>query len=210
MPQRFMHKHIRDQGIRRALAVALLSGFLAIAALLAVPAAHASIFAGEALDKAADYIALFVIFVVPVVLIAGFWYVHILPEKIAEQREHPQKDAIKALCLLSLVFGGLLWPFAWILAYSKPVLYKIAYGKDKHDDYYQHLAREGAADAAILGDDVKRLRGELDSLAARGKLPAELQEMRERLLALEARVVVPASGASSPASTAASAGQGAG
>jgi CBS domain containing-hemolysin-like protein len=177
-----------------------------IAALLAAPAAQASIFAGEALDKAADYIALFILFVVPVVLVAGFWFVHILPEKIAEQREHPQKDAIKALCLLSLVFGGLLWPIAWIIAYSKPVLYKLAYGKDKHDDYYQHLAREDAADAAILGDDVKRLRGELDTLAARGKLPPELQEMRERLLALETRVVVPASGPGTTAGT----GQGAG
>ena len=84
----------------------------------AAPAAQASIFAGEALDKAADYLALFVIFVVPVVLIAGFWYVHILPEKIAERNHHPQQSAIKTLCFLSLVFGGLLWPLAWLLAAS--------------------------------------------------------------------------------------------
>ena len=34
------------------------------------------------------------------------------------------------LCLLSLFFGGLLWPIAWLWAYSKPVLYKMAYGTD--------------------------------------------------------------------------------
>jgi CBS domain containing-hemolysin-like protein len=167
---------------------------LAVAALLTAPAAQASIFAGEALDKAADYIALFILFVVPVVLVAGFWYVHILPEKVAEQRGHPQKDAIKALCLLSLVFGGLLWPFAWIIAYTKPVLYKMAYGKDRHDDYYHELAEKDAADAALLSEDVTRLRTELDTLEARGPLPAELKELRERLAMLESRVVAPPGG----------------
>jgi len=149
-------------------------------------------FAGEALDKAADYIALFVIFVVPIVVIAVFWYVHILPEKVAEQREHPQKEVINVICLLSLVFGGLLWPIAWILAYSKPVIYKMAYGRDKHDDYYAALEEK---DAAILGDDVARLRTELDALAERGQLPEELREMHARLVAVQSRVVAPKGGA---------------
>ena len=58
-----------------------------------------------------------------------------MPEKIAERRGHPQLDAIKTLCLLSLVFGGLLWPIAWLWAYSKPVLHQLAYGTDRipHD-----------------------------------------------------------------------------
>jgi CBS domain containing-hemolysin-like protein len=162
------------------------------AALLFAGSAHASFFAGEALDKAADYIALFVIFVVPIVVIAVFWYVHILPEKVAEQREHPQKEVINVICLLSLVFGGLLWPIAWILAYSKPVIYKMAYGRDKHDDYYAALEEK---DAAILGDDVARLRTELDALAERGQLPEELREMHARLVAVQSRVVAPKGGA---------------
>ena len=191
MPGSTRDRRLRDRGIRPKPLVSPPGAALVIAALLMAPAAHASIFAGEALDKAADYIALFILFVVPVVLVAGFWYVHILPEKIAEQREHPQKDAIKALCLLSLVFGGLLWPIAWIIAYSKPVLYKMAYGKDKHDDYYHELAEKDAADATLLSADVTRLRTELDTLAARGPLPAELKDMRERLASLESRVVAP-------------------
>ena len=67
---------------------------------------------------------------------------HILPEKIAHKRHHPQQEAIQVLCLLSLVFGGLLWPLAWLWAYSKPVLHKMAYGTDKHDDYYAELAQK--------------------------------------------------------------------
>lgn len=85
-------------------------------------------------DSAADVIAIIVLIVVPVVVIGLFWLVHILPEKIAERRHHPQKEAIKVLCLLSLVFGGLLWPLAWLWAYSKPVFHKLAYGTDKHED----------------------------------------------------------------------------
>ena len=90
----------------------------------------------SSVDSAANVIAIIVIVIVPVAGIALFWMVHVLPEKIAERRHHPQKEAIKVLCLLSLVFGGLLWPFAWLWAYSKPVLHQMAYGRDKHDEYY--------------------------------------------------------------------------
>ena len=104
----------------------------AVTAFLLLPQnAHASFLSPEAEDTLAKWIALFVLFVVPVVLIALFWMVHILPEQIAHKRNHPQFEAIRTLCLLSLVFGGLLWPIAWIWAYSKPVLHKMAYGHDK-------------------------------------------------------------------------------
>jgi hypothetical protein len=86
---------------------------------------------GAVVDTIADYLAIFVLVVVPVVLICLFWMVHILPEKAAEKRGHPQLEAIKVLCLLSLVFGGLLWPLAWLWAYSKPVMHQLAYGTDR-------------------------------------------------------------------------------
>ena len=85
---------------------------------------------GPFVDTMADYIAVFVLIFVPALLLYVFWMIHILPEKIAEKRHHPQADAIKTLCLLSLVFGGMLWPLAWLWAYSKPVLHTIAYGPD--------------------------------------------------------------------------------
>jgi CBS domain containing-hemolysin-like protein len=107
---------------------------VAASLLLFLPrAAHASLLSPELEDKLATGIALFVLFIVPVVLIVLFWMVHILPEKIAHQRNHPQFEAIRTLCLLSLVFGGLLWPIAWVWAYSKPVMYKMAYGTDQAD-----------------------------------------------------------------------------
>ena len=110
-----------------------------VAASLLVPqTAYASLLSPEMEDKLATGIALFVIFIVPAVLIVLFWMVHILPEKIAHQRNHPQFEAIRTLCLLSLIFGGLLWPIAWVWAYSKPVMYKMAYGTDEIDHSKEH------------------------------------------------------------------------
>lgn len=111
--------------------------FIGLALLPLAPEARASFLSGEALDTAADIIAWAALIIVPAVLIAAFWMVHILPEKIAEKRRHPQLSAIKTLCLLSLVFGGLLWPLAWLWAYTKPVLHKLAYGTDQ-DEHVHH------------------------------------------------------------------------
>ena len=105
-------------------------------AVLALPTqAHASILHGETLDTVANVIAWFAFIIVPPVLIVAFLAVHVIPEKIAEKRHHPQLGAIKCLCFLSLVFGGLLWPFAWLWAYSKPVLHKMAYGTDVDESH---------------------------------------------------------------------------
>lgn len=106
---------------------------------------------GAMVDTIADYIAIVVLFVVPALLLYLFWMIHILPEKIAERRGHPQLDAIKTLCLLSLVFGGLLWPVAWLWAYSKPVFHKMAYGTDRiaHEPPAPDTA--GAADTGSAG-----------------------------------------------------------
>ena len=83
-----------------------------LTALLAAVPAHASFMQGETLAKAANVLAIVVLVLVPVIGITVFWLVHILPEKIAHKRHHPQTEAIQVLCLLSLVFGGMLWPIA--------------------------------------------------------------------------------------------------
>jgi hypothetical protein len=172
----------------------LLRAPLAAVAMLALApsAAQASFLSGDALDTMADWLAIIVLIVVPVAAIVVFWLVHILPEVIAERKHHPQKDAIKTLCLLSLVFGGLLWPLAWLWAYTKPVMHKMAYGTDRHEDYYKELAQKQVGDARELKDDVARLRGELDVLAARGEVPEELADIRDQLAKLESRLVAPA------------------
>lgn len=157
-------------------------------ALLAAAPAHASFMQGETLAKAANVLAVVVIVIVPIIGITVFWLVHILPEKIAHKRHHPQTEAIQVLCLLSLVFGGLLWPLAWLWAYSKPVLYKLAYGTDKveHNDADAPVA--GTDAAPDLRDDLAQLRADMDKLVTQGGAPAELTSIRDRLAALEPRL----------------------
>jgi hypothetical protein len=105
------------------------------------PSAHASLFSGDTLDAVANGAAWVVLFVAPLAAVGIFLIIHILPEKIAEKKKHPQLDAIKTLCLLSLVFGGLLWPLAWLWAYTRPVIHKMAYGTDTAEP---HGAEGGA------------------------------------------------------------------
>lgn len=138
--------------------------------LLSPAEAHASMFKGEALDKMADVLTWIVLIVAPIVGIAVFWIVHILPEKIAEKRQHPQAGAIQCLCLLSLVFGGLLWPIAWLWAYSKPVLYKLAYGTDKVAHGPEHAPAEAdeAAELKQLRQRVSELETKLAGKNAEG------------------------------------------
>jgi CBS domain containing-hemolysin-like protein len=162
---------------------ALLQGALWVA----IPSsARAAFLHGEALDTMADWLAIIVICVVPIGAIVIFWLVHILPEKVAEKRHHPQQAAINTLCLLSLVFGGLLWPIAWLWAYTRPIGYKMAYGTEKHDDYFIEKTDQARA-GKLLDGEIEHLRDELDSMAARGTLPAELRKLRAELDALPAR-----------------------
>ena len=135
------------------------------AAMLASLPARASFLSGDALDTAANVLSWVVLVVVPVVGIVVFWLIHILPEKIAEQRRHPQAKAIQTLCLLSLLFGGLLWPLAWLWAYTKPVLHKLAYGTDVADDHGGEPARE--TEMVEARDDIGQLRERLAALEAR-------------------------------------------
>ena len=160
-------------------------GWLVMCALilLAPTEAHASLLSEEAEDKLATFIALFVLFLVPVVLIVLFWMVHILPEKIAHKRHHPQRDAIQTLCLLSLVFGGLLWPLAWLWTYTRPVAYRVAYGTDKHpelSDADGHGSEGEEPSAASLRHRLAKLEE---------RVPAsELTALRADLDALEAKL----------------------
>jgi CBS domain containing-hemolysin-like protein len=133
--------------------------------------AHASHFKGETLDTVSDVLAWVVLIVAPIVGIAVFLLVHILPEKIAEKKQHPQAGAIQCLCLLSLVFGGLLWPLAWLWAYSKPVLYKLAYGTDKvahghEDDEHPAPDKDEAEELKQLRQRVAELETKLAGKSA--------------------------------------------
>jgi hypothetical protein len=137
--------------------------FLAFAFLALPSRVHASIFQGETLDSIANGISWVVLIIAPIIGIAAFWLVHILPEKIAHKKKHPQTRAIQCLCLLSLCFGGLLWPLAWLWAYTKPVLHRMAYGTDVDESLGHH------------GEGVSKEENEIEKLRAR---LAELEAKR--------------------------------
>ena len=159
-------------------AIPLLAALLA--GVLAPGSALASFLPPAMLDKAADIVAIVVLCVVPIVVIVIFWLVHVLPEKIAEKRHHPQKEAITTLCLLSLVFGGMLWPLAWIWAYTKPVFHRAAYGTDLHEDHFVDVAgklREGT----LSHEEARHAWEELQSMDSRGALPPTLRLLKEEI-----------------------------
>ena len=174
--------------------------FCAAACLASLPAQAQHLLQGETLDAAANVLALIVIVVVPIVGIAVFWIVHVLPEKIAHKNHHPQRDAIHMLCLLSLVFGGMLWPLAWLWAYSKPVLYKMAYGKDKHDDFYAEARSRARRDRKTCRAISRNCAATSNACSTKGAKPEELRAIRDQLAALEPRI---ASQAAAPAAQAA-------
>jgi hypothetical protein len=131
-------------------------------ASMALPAqAHASLFHGETLDAIANGISWVVLIIAPIIGIVAFWLVHILPEKIAHKKMHPQTRAIQCLCLLSLCFGGLLWPIAWLWAYTKPVLHKMAYGTDV-DESLSHVGHEVTEE----DKEIEKLRARVAELEA--------------------------------------------
>lgn len=151
----------------------LLRRVVALGLTLLPLAAKASFLQGEALDTAADILAIIVLIIVPPIVIVLFWVVHVLPEKIAHKKHHPQLAGITTLCLLSLVFGGLLWPLAWLWAYTKPVLHKAAYGTDKSDEFHEQER------LAALEKGVKQNTAHEQ---------ADVAQLQQRIAALEARL----------------------
>jgi hypothetical protein len=177
------------------------AGLLAAWVAVSLPGSAQAAHNPETIDKVADVLTIVVLIIVPVVGIAVFWLVHVLPERIAEKRLHPQAKAIQTLCLLSLVFGGLLWPIAWLWAYSKPVLYKLAYGTDKVDPHAEEheaattapafVAASPAAPAAsaqVTAHDVTATAAAPAAAAppaAGAPTSADLLALRDELLAMQ-------------------------
>ena len=135
---------------------------LALALISSPTRAHASLFHGETLDAIANGISWVVLIIAPIIGVVAFWLVHILPEKIAHKKKHPQTRAIQCLCLLSLCFGGLLWPLAWLWAYTKPVLHRMAYGTDV-DESLSHVGHEVTEE----DKEIEKLRTRIAELEAK-------------------------------------------
>jgi Na+/H+ antiporter NhaD/arsenite permease-like protein len=86
-----------------------------------------SIVSGQAsaagfVDTLADVFSWIAIIIIPIVLGIAYWQIHYLPSTIAEKRQHPQKEAIHAMCMVSRFSGGLFWPIAFVWAHLKPTI----------------------------------------------------------------------------------------
>ncbi|MHA6203718.1 DUF3302 domain-containing protein [Dyella soli] len=121
-------------------------------------------------DAIADVLVWAIVVIVPIVLVAAFWMLHIWPERVAEKRDHPQKDAIQALCLLSLFFGGLLWPAAMLWAYMRPVKVVTVLHRGDEEPHNE----PGTTDRLVLGDVTPAAR--------------EVVSLREQVVALQRRL----------------------
>ncbi|WP_148863562.1 DUF3302 domain-containing protein [Marinobacter fonticola] len=103
-----------------------------------------------------DYVALFLLFFVVIVLFYGIIAIHDIPYEIAKKRGHPHQDAIHVTGWISLLTLHILWPFLWIWA----TLYRPDRGwgfKDGRSDH-EHLAS--------LETQVSELKARLDRYEA--------------------------------------------
>jgi hypothetical protein len=71
------------------------------------------------------------------------------------------------LCLLSLCFGGLLWPIAWLWAYTKPVLHKLAYGTDVDESLAHQEKKKPSPEAPADAAEVEKLRARVQELESK-------------------------------------------
>lgn len=69
---------------------------------------------------ALDIFALIVLVVLVAAGIAIWAILGMMPGRIARERNHPQADAINVCGWWGVITMGLLLPFAWIWAYTKP------------------------------------------------------------------------------------------
>jgi hypothetical protein len=143
---------------------------LAVAAACIPLGAHAS----DTVDAVSTFLAWLVIVIAPIIGIVVFLAIHVIPEKIAEKNHHPQQNAIKTLCFLSLVFGGLLWPLAWLWAFTRPVGFRMAYGTEKHEHYFVEMGGK-AARGELDALELEHLRDEIAEMSSRGVLPKAIR-----------------------------------
>ena len=124
----------------------------------------------------------------------------LVPKALGKLAQHPglfDRHALLAardLYAFDNVFTAPLHGFRdtedyWQRASAKPVLHRMAYGRDKHDDYYLELkADEEAQQASLeLHEELSHLRHDIEALEKKGQLPETMRGLRERLARLEHR-----------------------
>lgn len=104
-----------------------------------------SAMAAGIVDSLADIVSWIAIIIIPVVLAIIYWQIHYLPSKIAEKRQHPQQEAIHAMCMVSRFSGGLFWPIAFVWAHIRPTVVPLS--KDQVSAIAQSNKKSGSQDS---------------------------------------------------------------
>jgi hypothetical protein len=63
------------------------------------------------------------------------------------------------------------------------VAYRVAYGTDRHADYFDEMAEKHRA-GTLLREEAFHLREELEAMEARGALPPNLRALKDELARL--------------------------
>lgn len=98
-----------------------------------------------------DIFAWFVLLVIIASAVVVFVVLGQLPGKVAQQRQHPQAQAIEVASWLALIFGFAAWPFVMVWAYLRPVARPLDEPKDHA--LSQRIARLEARIADFEGAD---------------------------------------------------------
>jgi hypothetical protein len=60
------------------------------------------------------------------------------------------------------------------------VAYRVAYGTDRHEDYYEEMAEKHRA-GQLLREEIFHLREDLEAMEKRGALPPKLRALKDEL-----------------------------
>src|SRR4051794_41517657 len=116
-----------------------------------------------------EYVALFVLIFVGVVLFYGIIAIHDIPGQIAHDRHHPHRDAIHAAGWVSLFTLHALWPFLWIWA--------MAYRPERGWGF-RATSRGGGPEPRANASELEDLKRRGAGLASNRKAGGRVREIR--------------------------------
>ncbi len=115
-----------------------------------------------------SYIALGILILMIIVLVYLFIWIHDIPYRMAQKRNHPNQHAIHIACWLSLFTLHALWPFVFIWAIvQKPRLEVIVVEGHDHlavDPQTKKSFESPANEIAALRDTIAQMQQRLDTL----------------------------------------------
>jgi len=105
-----------------------------------------------------EYVALFILIFVVLVLFYGIIAIHDIPYEIAVKRNHPHQDVLHVAGWVSLFTLHVLWPFLWIWA--------MLYREDRGWGF--ETAGDAGDSGGTLGDRLEAIEARLVDLETAG------------------------------------------